>query len=263
MKSIFFTSLFLLFVSEMYSENTDYNTSDLSADWQMKLYDNCKENWQNYWVLDGLTAKVSNSEKGMNFTAGMKEKNDSSHAVLWSKDVFEGDIKIEFEYTRLDSENRFVNILYIYARGTGEGPFTEDISEWNDLRSIPAMRTYYNNMYLLHISFAAFKNSGIDSIDYIRIRHYPVEKGKNFNSSTGIPPLIENTGLFKTGVPYKITVIKSAKSLYFKIEGESNKKIYSWDIEGYEIKDIGRIGIRHMCMRSALYNNIKVYTKNK
>ena len=257
----FLSVVFLLAFTELYSGKIDFKTLDISTGWELKFSDSCTGEWKNYWFLDGLTATVTNTEKGMVFKAGTKEKNDSSHSVLWTKDIFNGDIKIEFEYTRLDSENRFVNILYLYARGTGEVPYNEDITEWNCLRNISSMRTYYNHMCLLHISFAAFDNSGKDSIDYIRIRHYPVENEKNFSTVTAIPPLIENTQLFKTGISYHITVIKSEYSLYFMVEGDDMKKLYFWDLTDNEITDKGRVGLRHMCMRSALYKNIRIYTK--
>jgi len=57
-------------------------------------------------MLDGLTARVANGADGMAFWAGPTEKDDASHAVLWTKASSRGDVKIEYEYTRLDEATR-------------------------------------------------------------------------------------------------------------------------------------------------------------
>jgi hypothetical protein len=68
----------------------------------------------------------------MVLTAGPEFGNDAHHMVLWTKSSFEGDLRIDFDYTRLDRETRCVNILYIQATGSGKGPYQEDIMKWND-----------------------------------------------------------------------------------------------------------------------------------
>ena len=127
-----------------------------SLNWTESFLDSCTGNWEDGWFLDGLRATVENTPKGMILSAGPIARDNASHCVLWTNKSFEGDVKIEFDYWRIDSIQKFVNIIYIQATGKEEGPYTKDIAEWSDLREIPFMRTYYNNMKLLHISFAAF-----------------------------------------------------------------------------------------------------------
>ena len=81
----------------------------------------------------------------------------------------------------MDDATKAVNILYIQATGKEEGPYVKDILEWADLRTIPKMRTYFHNMKLWHVSYAAFGNGNEkDKKDYMRARRYPVLKGKSF-----------------------------------------------------------------------------------
>jgi hypothetical protein len=48
-------------------------------------------------------------------------------------------VKIEYEYTRTDEANQYVNILYIQATGNVDEGLPKDISEWADQRTVPAM----------------------------------------------------------------------------------------------------------------------------
>ena len=210
------------------------------------------------WTLDGLIATVENTKEGMHFSAGPESKNDAHHAVLWTKDSFTGDIKIEFDYIRTDNEKRYVNILYIQATGNGEGEFVEDISEWSKLREVPSMKTYFENMNVLHISYAAFGNKE-DGFYYVRARRYPKPQDKGFNV-TQIEPSYDYKGYFKSGQNYHVTAIKSGNMLYFKTESADGEELFTWNLSNVAPITEGRIGLRHMYTRSALYRNFKIYS---
>ncbi|MFC6859933.1 hypothetical protein [Zunongwangia atlantica] len=199
------------------------------------------------------------SGKGARGSGGNSEWNDAHHAVLWTKDSFSGDVKIEFDYTKTDHENRFVNILYIQATGHGKGVHERDISEWKKKREVPAMREYFENMNVFLISYAAFGNSG-DGTHYIRARRYPKLDEKPFKQ-TLIEPSYDDQGLFETGKTYHITAIKNKEQLYFKMESKGDQSTFTWDIQKVEPIEQGRIGILLMYTRSAFYKNIKIYTK--
>ena len=178
------------------------------------------------------------------------------------RESFEGDIKIEYNYTRTDSQMVNVNILFIQATGIGNEAFDTDISKWNDFRKVPTMSKYYNNMNTIHISYAAFKMVNDDpEADYIRVRQYPVSEKITFDDME-IPPSYYETGLFKTGVTYKMTWIKTKTKLCLKVEGGDLVKNYSWEIKKPVSITEGRIGLRHMYTRSANYSDFKIYTKN-
>lgn len=206
------------------SENLQFEKLANSNSWILEFQDDGTTNYQENWHLDGLIAKVENTPEGMHLQAGHEFGNDAHHMVLWTKKSFSGDVKIEFEYTRTDSETKAVNILYIQAAGKGEGEFTNDIFEWNNLRTVPSMRTYFNNMKTLHISYAAFPNNE-ETQDYIRARRYPVTSEKGF-SQLEIVPTYFDTGLFKTGISYKIKVIKTNEKLFLLVEGDGLSKLF-------------------------------------
>ena len=159
MKGIF---VFLVVFGFMFSckKNEKLNIQEIQNDenWVPVFNDDCTKDWTAHWTLDGLAASINHTDRGMHFKAGPEYYNDAHHAVLWTKASFYGDVKIEFDYTKTDNETRFVNILYIQATGDGEGVFERDISKWEALRQVPAMRMYFENMDLFHISFAAFGN---------------------------------------------------------------------------------------------------------
>jgi len=176
--------------------------------------------------------------------------------VLWTKESMKGDVWIEYEYTRIDSEIAHVNILYIQA--TGESPYSTDILEWSDARKVPAMRTYYNHMNTLHLSYAAFDSRYTDSeSDYIRARRYMPALNKGL-PGTEIGQSYEKSGLFQTGVPHKITVIKDGFDLYMYIENNEKGMLCHWNYSAFPAVDEGRIGLRHMYTRGARYANFKV-----
>ena len=238
---------------------TAFDALNTGRGWNLEFEDRCTKDWKHNWTLDGQVATVENSNKGMHFSAGPEFKNDAHHAVMWTKESLEGDLKIEYDYTRTDSETKCVNILYIQATGKGEEPYVDDISSWKDLREVPAMRTYYENMNALHISYAAFVNSA-DTSFYVRARRYPKPENGSFNE-TKVPPSYDNEGYFKTGVDYHITVIKTNTQLFFKVEDKDADRLFSWDLSEVEPVTEGRIGLRHMYTRSAIYRNFKIYSK--
>jgi hypothetical protein len=254
-------TLLLFFISGVVfgqeSDNSAFERLEKDSKWELKLEDQGTRNWQTNWFLDGQVARVENTEKGMLLIAGPEFGNDAHHMVLWTKQSFQGDVKIEFDYTRTDHETRAVNILYIQATGKGEGDYVKDISEWKELRKIPSMRTYFNNMITLHISFAAFPNNEV-SQDYVRVRRYPVMPDKNFRELE-VEPTYFDTGFFNTGETYQITVIKTDGRLYFNVIGNEDSKLYSWDTSHIPPLKEGRIGLRHMYTRSAIYSNVKIY----
>lgn len=232
-----------------------------SPDWELKLSDPCTENWQAHWFLDGEIARVEQDETGMDLIAGPVNRQDTHHAVLWTEQSFEGDIKIEYDYTRTDSQVVNVNILFIQATGKGTGIFDKDITKWNDFRKVPTMSKYYNNMKTIHISYAAFPMVNEDpENDYLRVRRYPVSEEITF-ADMEVSPSFFKTGLFLPHVTYKMTWIKSGNRLYLSVSGNGHEKKYSWDLSAFEPIQEGRIGLRHMYTRSARYKNFKVSVK--
>ena len=217
--------------------------------------------WQQKWMLDGQRSKIINSKQGMELIAGSEHGNDTCHTVLWTKQSFQGNICIEYDYTRTDTTTRCVNILYFHATGNGTADYPADISLWNDKRVVPHMSTYFNNMNAYHISYAAFaarKYSGDN--DYIRMRRYnPNKKGLK---GTDVPGDHFKTGLFKPGKTYHIQVFRYDNQIEMHIQNKQNSSdqlVCKWDVSMFPPCNLGRIGLRHMYTRSARYKNFKVW----
>lgn len=223
--------------------------------WKPVFNDPCTGDWTERWFLDGEVGKVTTSDEGMQLTAGPEYRNDAHHMVLWTNDSFEGDLKIEYDYTRLDEvEHRSVTILYIQATGSGKGPYVQDISKWNELRKVPSMRTYFNHMNAYHISYAADPGE----TPYIRGRRYMPEK--QGLKGTGLEPDYYPKGLFDPGVPHHITVIKHKDALFMRVKNPD--QTYYCHMTNPDLPPIteGRIGLRHMFTRSAVYKNFRIST---
>ncbi|MDD4489266.1 MAG: hypothetical protein PHD30_02040 [Paludibacter sp.] len=223
-------------------------------------------NWQEKWFLDGENAQLINTPNGLEFYAGGYNKPipgqqvPEYHATLWTKQVFDGDIRIEFNYTRLDTVNRFVNILYIFAEGSGILPYNKDISKWNELRNISAMQEYYNNMNVYHISYSAFNSNGDSITDYIRSRRY-IPDGRGLEG-TKLTPEYFNIGMFKTSVKHHITVLSKGDYLFMKVESPEKNGYYYFNKSPLAVINSGRIGLRIMNFRAALISGFKIYKLN-
>lgn len=228
-------------------------------DWQLCFTDDLAKDWRENWFLDGTNACITQSDAGMDFWAGPRAGDDACHAVLWTKLSFTGDIKVEYEYTRLDQALRFVNIIYIQASGSGSPDYPSDIAVWSKMRSIPAMRMYFDHMHTYHISYAAYgmKNDDPDN-DYIRARRYLPETHKGL-ADTDLHPDYFKTRLFATGVKHKITIVKTARELVMNIQNPEKEMRCRWDTSSFPAVTEGRIGLRHMYTRGARYRNFRVY----
>jgi len=250
-------SLFLLsFVQQIFAE-TDAESFRKANNIKSTsiFFDKATTQWQNNWFLDGKVGTVSHDENGMVLQAGPEVKNDAHHMVLWTKNSFSGDIKIEFDYTRLDDQTRFVNIIYILATGSGFKPYSKDIFEWKGLRTTPSMKTYFNHMNTYHISFAAFPNNE-NTQSYIRARRYlPQASGLK---GTNLKPDYYPNGLFEKGIPHKVTIIKKNRDLFMQIKNSQQTYYCRMTNPNSPSIDEGRVGIRHMYTRSARYKNFRI-----
>lgn len=248
----------LLFFCQDRKNDKEFQQLNDCDNWKLAFSYSGSEDWKDNWFLDGELANITNSDEGMYFKAGPEDKNDAHHAVLWTKESFEGDIKIEFDYTKTDSMQKNVTILYIQATGTGEVPYETDITEWNEIRKIPSMRTYFNNMNTLHISYAAFDPTGKE---YVRARRYPVTKEVTFKDMMLAPSYDNLKELFIENIKFHITVIKTKELLFFKVDSENKSHIFEWDLTQKDPIVEGNIGLRHMFTRSALYKDFEIYVK--
>ena len=221
-------------------------------------------NWQEQWFLDGDKAVMEHRDGGLAFItdASNVDKNkdraafDARHAVLWTRQEFEGDIRISYTFTKLPGCS-WQKLIYIQARGIGEKPFVEDIHAWRELRKVASMEKYFNYMNLIGLSLR----------DEIRCKRYPwsdVKRKLNFESE--FLPRGENKGM-EIGREFHVLVEKRKKSILLRItdlKTGDHVVDHNWDLtqnlEGRDPKFVGkgRIGLRHMGGFKAVYRDFKV-----
>jgi hypothetical protein len=113
-------------------------------------------------------------------------------------------------------------------------------------------------MNAYHISYAAFGASKEDpESDYIRARRYLPGPNASLRGTELERDYFE-PGLFETGVPHKVTVIKAADELIMQVRNEERTVLCHWKNTSRPITD-GRIGLRHMYTRGARYRDFRVY----
>lgn len=227
----------------------------LKMKWAEVFVDDGTGNWQDKWTQDGKKGVIKNTANGMDYASGTGSTNED-HEVLWTKDVFKGDIRIEYDFTRLDTLDRNVCILYVQATGLGTEAFSTDIMSWAAYREMPKMSYYFRNMNALHVSYAV-------SVDgYIRARRYPILPNKTWND-TKIPPLYSGEGFFETNKTYHMTVIKKGSLFMMEVKGEGKRKLFGWDTSGFAPVTEGRVGLRQMFRRHSRYANFKISLLHK
>lgn len=204
-------------------------------------------NWKDKWFLDGKKATVKYTPNGIKFSAGGGTTN-ADHAVLWAKPVVENDVKIEYDFTRLDNVNNYVNILFIQAQGIGTNKYPKDISTWS--RPNPKYNIYFDGMDYYNLSYANVQNE-------VRARQC---RGFNVIKS------YTNVDMFQRNQKHHITVIKEGLNFQMTATNLSSGVTKTWKFKASATKSPvitkGHIGLRHMSRRISMYKNFEIYTKS-
>lgn len=226
------------------------------------LEDPMTGDWQKNWILDGKKVRLQPGENGLYFEPGPVTKAQdpveyhAHHGVLWTRQEFEGDIGIRYEFTRVSPG--ITSLLYIQARGIGVPPYAEDIHAWRALRDIPAMDKYFTYMNLISLSFRG----------EIRARRYPwmdEARGIRFED-TLIEPMLDYDQ-FPPGKTYLIDVERRETTLTLRVQELGNPKNRierTWNLtENVDphrppLSRNGRIGLRNMGGVNVIYKNFQV-----
>jgi len=240
----------------------DRQTTTKAAE-KVLFADPMTDNWQENWFLDGKEATLEHREGGLYFAAGTvtkyqdREAYHAHHAVLWTKQAFEGDIRISFECKRVDASDYGNVLIYIQAQGIGVPPYEKDISAWRELRDVPAMSTYFNYMRLISISLR----------NELRCKRYPwndVENNISFNPL--IEPMVDWHGMTQDRW-FRFEIDKRKRSLAFRSYDRDSGELlteYTWDTTRNQAQQMprliekGRIGLRQMSTKQTIYSNFKV-----
>ncbi len=226
--------------------------------WKSVLTDSGTNDWKGVWFLDGEKATVTNTKDGMVLKSGPVDDGNASHAVLWTVQSFSGDLRVEYDFTRLDSNKDHVSvcIFYLQATGVGEAPYVPDIFKWRDLRQVPTMSLYYTHMNCYHFSYAC---TGGKDFNYVRARRYPT-KGA-FDTDTRIEPSYDKVDLFKPGETWHLAFEKTGTDLSLTATHGDETHSWKWDASKYPPVVEGRLGLRQMRGRESRYANFEVFSR--
>jgi hypothetical protein len=218
----------------------------LQSPWQQVFSDPGTGDWRACWFLDGEKAQVSNSPEGLTLDAS------DGYAVLWTEASFAGDLRLEYDFRRLDSLNEGVNIVYLQATGDGQEGHDANIKLWSAQRKQAAMRSYFQNMHTYHISYAAYPG------DYLRGRRYLPLANQGLKG-TELTGEIQPTGLFDDQRWIHVTILKQSKELLVRfVHPEKTVTCHMGNPDKPGI-DRGRVGMRLMPGRRSQFKNLRIY----
>jgi hypothetical protein len=239
---------------------------DQSAAATVLFEDTMTREWEQNWFLDGKRATLEHREGGLAFltTASQVDKNvdraafDAQHAVLWTRQEFEGDVRITYTYTPLPGCT-WQKLIYVQAQGIGEEPYVRDIHAWRDLRQVASMDKYFTYMDLIALSVR----------DEIRCRRYPwSDVTRKLQLESEFLPRGESKGM-EIGQELHVSVEKRMHSIKLRVVEMKTGEVavdHAWDLTDEKVlrnrtvKVIskGRIGIRLMGGHKILMRDFKV-----
>lgn len=239
-------------------------SSENSDQAQVLFEDSMAENWRENWFLDGQRATLEHRDGGLAFITEYTVNKrvdragfDAQHAVLWTRQEFEGNIRISYKYTKLP-ECGWQKLIYVQAQGIGEEPYVEDIHAWREHREVAVMSEYFKYMNLVSLSL---RNT-------VRCKRYPVMDLEGQRMPSEFKPRAKNKGL-EIGHELQVVIEKSKESIRLRIKDVETGQYavdHSWDLSDKEIVenrevqfvDKGRIGLRLMGGHKINFRDFKV-----
>lgn len=233
---------------------------------QVLFEDPMIRDWQENWFLDGKNAVLEHRDGGLAFltTESGVDKNvdraafDAPHAVLWTRQEFEGDIRVSYTYTKLPGCG-WQKLIYVQAQGIGEEPYVPDIHAWRDLREVASMSKYFNYMNLIALSLR----------DEVRCKRYPWNDVlRNQELESEYLPRAEIKTM-PIGRAFHVVVEKRSRSILLRITDAESGELaadHTWDLADEKVLnnrdpklvEKGRIGIRQMGGHKILMRDFKV-----
>lgn len=233
---------------------------ELKRPWKLAFEHKNSTPWQENWFLDGENALVTSKSNFFEINTQDRESLSRIYAVLWTKESFQGDIKIEYDFKKEDQHNKGVNIIYIQATGDEENGNSKDIQAWSKKRKSAAMSDYFLNMHTYHMSYAAYGNKpDIEYKDYIRGRRYLPLANKGLKN-TVLEGEYDDTQLFEDREWVHVTIIKTAKEFLVEFKHPRKTQLCRFSNEDKPGIHAGRIGLRLMPNRVSHFKNFKVST---
>ncbi len=271
MKSLFVIPLVALMAVIFYSNTAQGHGNNLEYSRLMtwtgmtfteRFSDPCDGKWQDNWFLDGKRSWFSKSPKAKitNDNGVMTIETTKGGAVLWTKESYDRPLRIEYDFKRLDENDRGANIIFIHATGDGENGCVEDISQWSKKRNKVKMEDYYDNMHAYQVSYATYDDKGgKGKPDHIRGRRYLPTKGKGLEG-TVLDHEHTDTGLFEDHQWVHVTITKFPYVVWAEFRHPDKRLLCKMENRWLEPIKKGRIGLFLAPKRKSQFKNFKIMT---
>ena len=206
------------------------------------------------YFKDGSTATVAYTANGLEINA------PSGHTVVWTKTSFTGDIRIEFDYKRLNVPRVGINegtLLVVNGWGLSRVCPVDQLTHPLDIRAwARPVATYDVYKFCMANQTVSFDNLDRGTDPRLTVRQNP----GYHDMGTIIPPKLQ------TGVLYHVTVTRTGNTLKTLVKRgttvvASLTATLNPSLPGSQVSKFGYVGFRQMTGRRAAYRNIKIFTR--
>jgi hypothetical protein len=208
------------------------------------------------YFKDGTSATISYTADGLDINAPV----NNGTTVVWTKTSFTGDIKVEFDYKRLDIPRVGVNeasLLVLNGWGLSTRCRVDRLIHPLDIRTwARPVATYDFYKYCMANQTVNFDNLDLGTAPRLTVRQNP----GYHDVGTVIPPVLQ------TGTLYHVTVTRTGNTLRAVIKQgattiASPTATLNPSLAGSQVSKFGYVGFRQMSGRHAAYRNIKISTR--
>jgi len=209
------------------------------------------------YFKDGSVGTVSYTTGGLDINAPNRV---GGATVVWTKTSFSGDIKIEFDYKRLDIPRAGVSeasLLVLNGWGLTTVCRVDNTVHPLDIRTwARPVATYAFYQYCM-----TNQTVGFDNLDGGTIQRTTVRQNPGYHDmATIIRPMLQS------GVYYRVTVTRIGYTLTAVVKRgatavASVTGILNPSLAGSQVSRLGYVGFRQINGRHAVYRNIKISTR--
>ena len=209
------------------------------------------------YFKDGSVGTVSYTAGGLDINAPNRVGGPT---VVWTKTSFSGDIKVEFDYKRLDIPRVGVSeasLLVLNGWGLTTVCRVDNTVHPLDIRTwARPVATYAFYQYCM-----TNQTVGFDNLDGGTIQRTTVRQNPGYHDmATIIRPMLQS------GVYYRVTATRIGNTLTAVVKRgttavASVTAILNPSLPGSQVSRLGYVGFRQINGRHAAYRNIKISTR--
>jgi hypothetical protein len=217
-------------------------------------------NWSTNWVLHKdpkLGASLTPIANGIILKAAPISTDSSvyqrSSIAIWNKNLWTGDFRVEFDFTRLDNTTKTTGngigaMLYWHVVGKGDAAHPASIAQWPSKAANEKTYIRYSRGY--RVTWSNFNTQSPQNSHEIRLRrfafttNYPVQIGGDSPAKF----------FFEKDKKYHMILERSGSTFKVIVGTES----HTWNESVITLYNDGYFGIRHQPGRWGRYENFSI-----